>query len=172
MLRYILLWPAQQKVCLFFFLWSNKYSLYRKIKGRNLNWFDNTKGTSSRQCQYGNPLAQGCSGNMNAPKWKHSAQVWDNLMQHSPLSFILCLGGPCVFKTSRFYILHFKLVWCEGLCKSSLPVSSCSEERAPSTGVSREWEVGMRTKQNRGKELREGKLETIRRWKEEWETVM
>lgn len=127
MLRYILLWPALQKV----FLWSNEYVLYGKIKGRHLNWFD-TKGTSSRLCQYGNPLARGCSGNMNAPKWKHSVQVWDNLMQHSPPCFIFCLGWPRVFTTSRFYISQ-KLVWCEGLFKSCLAVSSRGMFRGEST---------------------------------------
>ncbi len=115
------------------------------MKGRNLNWFDNTKGAISGLCQYGNPLARGCSGNTNAPKWLRSVQVWDNLMQLSPLR---SASGAHVFSQPR--VLHFpgiSVVYCVAWVYKILFISQvekCSEERAPSTGVTGEWGGVMR----------------------------
>lgn len=118
----------------------------------NINWFNNTEGAISGRSQYGNPLARGCAGNMNPPKWLCSVQVWVNLMQLRPTR---TASGGHIF--SQPWVLHsteISVGYCVGgVCKSFLDKDMLRREREPSTGVTpelkteggrnyRQWEGG------------------------------
>lgn len=50
-----------------FLLWSSKDPLYGGMKGRNVNWFDNTRKASSRPVHMEIPQPEAVGGNMNTP---------------------------------------------------------------------------------------------------------